>query len=195
MDLEGANFIVAPTHGLEGGVVIAQLTLTAQEVLTLKDSHAALSVVLQSKYISQSNLAFRKSQKRSRERSGISWTHGTGNRPEGGQPLNVIGVAAPEGITLGVLSPLQHKLLSLEGGVLVTHPAEEETKNQVHCFRGFETLCLLSQVGHCTYAPLSTLRDLTVSKPNSITLQHSEVNSWRRPWKHSSSKTMIYPKK
>lgn len=47
MDLEGANFIVAPTHGLEGGVVIAQFALTAQEVLTLKDSHAALSVVLQ----------------------------------------------------------------------------------------------------------------------------------------------------
>lgn len=62
MDLEGANFIVAPTHGLEGGVVIAQLALTAQEVLTLKDSHAALSVVLQSKYISQSNLAFGKKE-------------------------------------------------------------------------------------------------------------------------------------
>lgn len=42
-----------------------------------------------------------------------------------------------------------------------------------------------------THAPLSTLRERTVSKPNSITLQHSEVNSWRRPWKHSSSKTMI----
>lgn len=54
MDLEGTNFIVAPPHGLEGGVVVAQLALTAQEVLTLKDSHAAFSVVLQSKYISQS---------------------------------------------------------------------------------------------------------------------------------------------
>lgn len=63
MDLEGANFIVAPTHGLEGGVVIAQLALAAQEVLTLKDSHAALSVVLQSKYISQSNLPFEKMPK------------------------------------------------------------------------------------------------------------------------------------
>lgn len=68
MDLEGANLVVAPTHGLEGGVVVAQLTLAAQEVLTLEDSHAALSVVLQSKHISQSSLAFRKSQKRSRQR-------------------------------------------------------------------------------------------------------------------------------
>lgn len=63
MDLEGANLVVAPTHGLEGGVVVAQLALAAQEVLTLKDSHAALSVVLQSKYISQSNLAFRKARR------------------------------------------------------------------------------------------------------------------------------------
>lgn len=58
MDLEGANFVVAPTHSLEGGVVVAQLALAAQEVLTLKDSHATLSVVLQSKYICQSILAF-----------------------------------------------------------------------------------------------------------------------------------------
>lgn len=67
MDLEGANFVVAPTHGLEGGVVVAQLALAAQEVLTLEDSHAALSVVLQSKYISQSNLAFRKRKKKPEE--------------------------------------------------------------------------------------------------------------------------------
>lgn len=63
MDLEGPNFIVAPTHGLEGGVVIAQLTLTAQEVLTLKDSHAALSVVLQSKHTSRSNGVLKKNTK------------------------------------------------------------------------------------------------------------------------------------
>lgn len=49
--------------------------------------------------------------------------YSTGDRSEGSQPLNVIGVAAPKSITLGVLSPLQHKLLSLVGGVLITHPA------------------------------------------------------------------------
>lgn len=46
LDLERTNFVVAPTHGLEGGIVVAELTLTTQEVLTLKDSHTALSVVL-----------------------------------------------------------------------------------------------------------------------------------------------------
>lgn len=57
MDLEGANFIVAPSHGLEGGIIVAQLTLTAQEVLTLKDSHTALSVVLQGTKIYESFLS------------------------------------------------------------------------------------------------------------------------------------------
>lgn len=56
-------------------------------------------------------------------------THSTGDRSEGGHPLNVIGVAAAESIALGVLSPLQDKLLSLVGGVLITHPAEGAKKS------------------------------------------------------------------
>lgn len=44
----------------------------------------------------------------------------------------MIGIAATEGITLGVLSPLQHKLLSLVGGVLVTHPAVDEQETRVN---------------------------------------------------------------
>lgn len=47
LDPERANFIVAPAHGLEGGIIITKLTLTAQEVLTLIDSHTTLSVVLE----------------------------------------------------------------------------------------------------------------------------------------------------
>lgn len=43
-----------------------------------------------------------------------------------------------------------------------------------------------------THAPLSTFKDRTVSKPSSRTLGHSAVNSWRRPWKPSSSHTAIY---
>lgn len=35
----------------------------------------------------------------------------------------MVGVAAPKGITLGVLPPLQDKLLPLVGGVLIAHPA------------------------------------------------------------------------
>lgn len=131
MDLEGANFIVAPSHGLEGGIIVAQLTLTAQEVLALEDSHTALSVVLHGEKIHELFLSqMRHFVKRKEEQTEgrLCSTHSTGNRPEGGQPLNVIGVAAPESITLGVLSPLQHKLLSLEGGVLITNPAEEEKK-------------------------------------------------------------------
>lgn len=50
-------------------------------------------------------------------------TYSTGDGSEGGQPLNVIGIAASESITLGVLSSLQHKLLALVGGMLITHPA------------------------------------------------------------------------
>ena len=46
LDPEGAHFVVAPAHGLEGGIVVAQLTLTGHEVLTLEDGHATLPVVL-----------------------------------------------------------------------------------------------------------------------------------------------------
>lgn len=46
LDPERADFIVAPAHGLEGGIIVAKLALTTQEVLTLVDSHTTLSVVL-----------------------------------------------------------------------------------------------------------------------------------------------------
>lgn len=57
---------------------------------------------------------------------GRAESYSAGDGSERGQPLNVIGVAAPESIALGVLSPLQHKLLALVGGVLVAHPAVEK---------------------------------------------------------------------
>ena len=66
----------------------------------------------------------RRSRRRRRRRGAV--THSTGDRSEGGHPLDVVGVAASESIALRVLSPLQDKLLSLVGGVLVTHPAAEE---------------------------------------------------------------------
>lgn len=199
---ERADFIVAPAHGLEGGIIIAKLTLTAQEVLTLKDGHTALSVVLQG-----GKCCFFHSDQKKLETANMikeGKTYSTGNRPEWGQSLNVIGIAAPESITLGVLSPLQHKLLTLVGGVFITHPAVGKTRFWVNSQTVFSvyfsllpfSLCTLKlfsfTVCLLTHAPLSTLRDRTVSKPNSITLQHSEVNSWRRPWKHSSSNTMIW---
>lgn len=47
VDMEGAHFIAIPAHGLEGGVVITQLSFLAQEVLLLKDGQPRLAVVLQ----------------------------------------------------------------------------------------------------------------------------------------------------
>lgn len=47
VDMEGAHFIAIPAHGLEGGVVIAQLSFLAQEVLLLKDGQPRVAVVLQ----------------------------------------------------------------------------------------------------------------------------------------------------
>lgn len=38
----------------------------------------------------------------------------------------MVGVAAPESVTLGVLSPLQHKLLALVGAMLIAHPARRK---------------------------------------------------------------------
>lgn len=120
-------------------------------------------------------------------------THSTGNRSEGSQPLDVVGVAATESITLRILSPLKDKLLPLVGGVLPANPAaENDSFVNIQIQNSFEGDSLSEYT--CTHAPLSTLRERTVSKPNSITLQHSEVNSWRRPWKHSSSKTIIWGK-
>lgn len=47
LDPERSNLIVAPAHGLQGGVIVAELTLAAHEVLPFVDGHTTLSVVLQ----------------------------------------------------------------------------------------------------------------------------------------------------
>lgn len=47
VDVEGAHFIAFPAHGLEGGVVVVQLSLPAQEVLLLIDGQPRVAVVLQ----------------------------------------------------------------------------------------------------------------------------------------------------
>ena len=46
LDLHGLNLVVHPSHGLQRGVVIAQLELTTAHVLLLEDGHAGLLVVL-----------------------------------------------------------------------------------------------------------------------------------------------------
>lgn len=46
LDMHGSNLIVHPAHCLQRRVVIAQLKLTAHEVLHLIDGHAGLLVVL-----------------------------------------------------------------------------------------------------------------------------------------------------
>lgn len=47
VDVEGAHFIAIPAHGLEGGIVIAQLSFPAQEVLLVVDGEPGVAVVLQ----------------------------------------------------------------------------------------------------------------------------------------------------
>ena len=47
VDVEGAHFIAIPAHRLEGGVIITQLSLPAQEVLLLEDGQPRVAVVLQ----------------------------------------------------------------------------------------------------------------------------------------------------
>lgn len=138
LDPERTNFIVAPAHSLEGGIIITKLTLTAKEVLTLEDSHTALSVVLEEgkKHKSTNNARYPvKSDIPDTERVEMVWkcqrTYSTGDGSEGGQPLNVIGIAASESIALGVLSSLQHKLLALVGGMLITHPAVGEREAEI----------------------------------------------------------------
>jgi hypothetical protein len=54
--------------------------------------------------------------------SGSLVTHSAGNGPEGGHSLDVVGIASSEGIALGVLSSLQHKLLALVGSMLIANP-------------------------------------------------------------------------
>lgn len=44
--MEGAHFVAIPSHGLEGGIVITQLSFSAQEVLLLKDGQPRVTVVL-----------------------------------------------------------------------------------------------------------------------------------------------------
>lgn len=92
MNPEGADLIIAPTHGLKRWVVITQLSLPSQEVLTLKDAHLAVAVV-----------------------SAGDWS-------ERGHPLNMVGIAAAPGLPAWVFASFQNELLPLEASVLVANP-------------------------------------------------------------------------
>lgn len=46
LNVHGSNLLVHPAHGLQRGVVVRQLKLTAHHVLQLVDGHAGLLVVL-----------------------------------------------------------------------------------------------------------------------------------------------------
>lgn len=45
-DLDGADLVVAPSHSLQGGVVIAHLPLLSSHVLTLEKRHTAITLHL-----------------------------------------------------------------------------------------------------------------------------------------------------
>lgn len=92
LHVHGAHLRHAPAHGLQRGVVVTQLSATAHEVLPLIDGHTAALV------------------------------SSTVDGAEGHEALNVVGQGTAEGIPVGVLSPLQNELLTLEVMVLITHP-------------------------------------------------------------------------
>lgn len=91
-DFDGADLVAAPSHSLQGGVVIAHLPLPSSHVITLEKCHTAITV------------------------------HSRIDGAEGHQPLNAIGIAATPGLPARVISLLQDELLAIEGGVLKTYP-------------------------------------------------------------------------
>lgn len=44
--MHGSNLVIHPSHGLQRGVVVAQLELAARHVLHLVDGHTGVFVVL-----------------------------------------------------------------------------------------------------------------------------------------------------
>ncbi len=59
LNMHRAHFIVAPSHSLKRGVVVTELSLAAQIVLPIIDSHSALPVVLDGVILNKvSQLAF-----------------------------------------------------------------------------------------------------------------------------------------
>lgn len=74
-------------------------------------------------------------------------TYSTGNGPERGHSLDVVGIATPEGVALGVLASLQHKLLALVGGMLIANPARKKNSH-THLFCYTYKEYVLSQCIH-----------------------------------------------
>lgn len=92
-DLDGTDLVVAPSHTLQGRVVIAHLPLLSSHVLTVEKHHAGVAV------------------------------HSRINGPEGNESLDAIGVVAAPGLPAWIISLLQDKLLPVKGGVLKTNPS------------------------------------------------------------------------
>lgn len=228
LDPERTNFIVAPAHSLEGGIIIAKLTLTAKEVLTLEDSHTALSVVLEegkkhkstnNAHVIQWNQTFLtlnewkwcENVKENLQHRRWVWRRSASQcdrhcclrkHHTGGTLLSPAQTAGP-GRRRAHNPPSCWSKRGRDCGLTIITPSLLPSCPVILSFTWYfytfslrrllwKLLCFSQRVLF-THAPLSTLRDRTVSKQNSITLLHSEVNSWRRPWKHSSSKTMIWP--
>lgn len=56
------------------------------------------------------------------------WTHSTLDGSEGKHVLGSVAAVSAPGLVARVVSLLQDKLLSLELGVLITHPAADKTQ-------------------------------------------------------------------
>lgn len=133
--MHGANLRHGPAHGLQRGVVVADLHTAAHEVLLLEDDHATALVRLVREGAREREeswviwvFCFRK-QMRMFDRQDV--THSAADGAQGHETLHVVGEGSAVSIPVRVLSSLQDELLALEVMVLKTNPAKTHTETQL----------------------------------------------------------------
>lgn len=77
-----------------------------------------------------SELVNQNGEKRDEEILQDAGTHGTLDGPEGEQVLGSVAAVSAPGLVARVVSLLQDELLSLELGVLITHPARKQKQGR-----------------------------------------------------------------
>lgn len=169
LDVHGANLRLHPAHSLQGGVVVAQLCAAPQEVLPLKDHHAAALVRLRKRCSRklESGLSAKNAVRADICHWVVSFlflsclshwlcgsfspfchsfpfilshsvtptvlclisallassgTHSAVDWTKGHEAFSVVGQRTAVGFPVGILSPLQDKLLALEVMMLETNP-------------------------------------------------------------------------
>lgn len=140
LHVHGADLGLHPAHGLQGGVVIADLHAAAHEVLPLKDDHAAALVGLKRTHTHihthPGRVLLSKVCQASVRWTGVGGgvTHSTVDGAQGHEALHMVGDGPAVRVPVGVLASLQDELLALEVMVLEAHPASQtETRKVTLC--------------------------------------------------------------